>query len=42
MLNPCSIAVVGASAKPDSLGQKVLGLLTDNDYTGDIYLVNPG
>ena len=42
MLNPCSIAVVGASAKPDSLGQKVLGLLTDNDYAGDIYLVNPG
>ena len=41
MLSPDSIALVGASGKPESLGQKVLKLLTDNFYPGRLLLVNP-
>jgi acyl-CoA synthetase (NDP forming) len=38
MLNPRSIAIIGASSKPGSFGERVLSNLTG--FTGDIYLVN--
>ncbi len=42
MLNPGSIAIVGVSGKPASFGHKVLSLLRDNSYPGEVFLVNPG
>jgi len=39
LFNPGSIAVVGASDKPDKLG--ALTLLALQTYTGDVYPVNP-
>lgn len=41
LLRPGSIALVGASATPGSLGGSVLLNLEHAGYTGDLYLVNP-
>ena len=41
LLRPRSIALVGASATPGSLGQSVLSNLVHTGYSGDVYLVNP-
>ncbi|MDE3188920.1 MAG: acetate--CoA ligase family protein [Acidobacteriota bacterium] len=41
MLRPRSIALVGASSTPGSLGQFVLLNLRNAAYSGDLHLVNP-
>ncbi|WP_395065823.1 acetate--CoA ligase family protein [Paraburkholderia silvatlantica] len=41
LLQPSSIAIVGASPTPGALGASVLANLERNDYRGQIYLVNP-
>lgn len=41
LLRPHSIALVGASVKPGSLGDCVLTNLEDAGYPGELYLVNP-
>jgi acyl-CoA synthetase (NDP forming)/GNAT superfamily N-acetyltransferase len=41
VLRPGSIAVVGASRSPDSVGHAVLRNLVEGDFTGDLYAVNP-
>lgn len=41
LLRPRSIAVVGASASPGSLGQTVVSNLERAHFTGDLYLINP-
>ncbi len=41
LLRPRSIALVGASATPGSLGEGVLSNLERANFVGDIYLVNP-
>ena len=38
---PRGVAVVGASATPGSLGQRLLSYLRDHGYAGGIYPVNP-
>jgi acyl-CoA synthetase (NDP forming) len=41
LLRPRSIALVGASTTPGSLGDSVLQNLEASSYAGDLYLVNP-
>jgi len=41
LLRPRSIALVGASSTPGSLGENVLLNLESAGYDGDLYLVNP-
>jgi acyl-CoA synthetase (NDP forming) len=41
LLRPRSIAIIGASATPGSLGESVLLNLEEAGYTGELYLVNP-
>jgi len=41
LLNPGSIAVVGASQDPNSLGTRTLQTLIDNGYAGALYPVHP-
>jgi len=41
LLRPRSIAIIGASATPGSLGESVLTNLEKSGYRGDIYLINP-
>jgi acetate---CoA ligase (ADP-forming) len=41
LLNPRSIAVVGASQDPNSLGARTLQTLIDNGYAGALYPVHP-
>ena len=41
LLNPRSVAIVGASATPGALGASVLGNLERMDFRGDIHLINP-
>ena len=41
LLRPRSIALIGASAKPGSLGECVLDNLEKSGYEGELYLVNP-
>ena len=41
LLRPRSIAVVGASTDPASLGAKTLATLVDNGYPGALYPVHP-
>jgi acetate---CoA ligase (ADP-forming) len=41
LLRPRSIAIVGASETPGSLGESVLANLEMAGYKGDLYLVNP-
>ena len=41
LFHPKSIAVIGASSRPDSIGAKVLANVVDGGFAGDIYPVNP-
>ncbi|MBT0670842.1 acetate--CoA ligase family protein [Novosphingobium profundi] len=41
LLNPRSVAIVGASDRPGSLGASVLKNLVGSDFPGVIHLVNP-
>ena len=41
MFNPKSIAIVGASQKPDSVGLRLINNIINSDFSGDIYPVNP-
>lgn len=41
IMKPKSIAVVGASTKPSSIGAEVMIKLTEYKFTGDIYPINP-
>ena len=41
ILKPASIAVVGASRTPNSIGQQVVANLVDHGFTGPVYPVNP-
>lgn len=41
LLRPRSVAIVGASDKPGSLGASVLSNLLRDGFSGDIFLVNP-
>jgi acyl-CoA synthetase (NDP forming) len=41
LLRPRSIALVGASSTPGSLGESVLNNLEDAGFSGEFYLVNP-
>jgi len=42
LFNPGSVAVIGASDKPDKLGFHVMKSLTRGGYAGRIFPVNPG
>jgi acyl-CoA synthetase (NDP forming) len=41
VLNPSSVAVIGASASPDKIGHKILRNIVDAGFKGPIYPVNP-
>jgi acyl-CoA synthetase (NDP forming)/GNAT superfamily N-acetyltransferase len=41
LLKPRSVALVGASARPGSVGALLLGKLTDGRFAGDVWPVNP-
>ena len=41
MFNPKSIAIVGASQKPDSVGLRLINNIINSNFSGDIYPVNP-
>ena len=41
LLNPASVAVVGASAKPDKVGYAVVNNIIAGGFTGAVYPVNP-
>ncbi|HZP49045.1 MAG TPA: GNAT family N-acetyltransferase [Vicinamibacterales bacterium] len=41
LLEPASVAVVGASRDPRSIGRRILRALTSNGFTGSIYPINP-
>ncbi|KPH62561.1 acetate--CoA ligase family protein [Novosphingobium aerophilum] len=41
LLNPRSVAIVGASDRPGALGASVLKNLVDRGFSGEIHLVNP-
>lgn len=41
IINPSSIAVIGASATPGKVGHDVLQNLLSQGFTGDIYPINP-
>src|SRR6185312_14067234 len=41
VLAPHSVAVIGASARPGSIGHQVLRNIVDCGFTGLIYAVNP-
>jgi acyl-CoA synthetase (NDP forming) len=42
LLRPRSIAVVGASERPDSVGRQTMENLLTGQYPGKLYAVNPG
>jgi acetate---CoA ligase (ADP-forming) len=42
LLEPRSVAVVGASARPGSFGEQLVGQLLAGGYQGAVHLVNPG
>lgn len=42
LLRPGSVAVLGASSKPDSMGEWALANLDKGGFTGSVYPVNPG
>jgi acetate---CoA ligase (ADP-forming) len=41
LLSPCSIAIVGASPRPDSFGAGLLRTIAGGGYGGAVHLVNP-
>ena len=41
LLEPASVAIVGASAEPKKLSGMILGFLEKSGYTGRVYAVNP-
>lgn len=41
LFSPKSIAVIGASERPDSMGEAVMQNLLNGEYSGNIYAVNP-
>jgi acetate---CoA ligase (ADP-forming) len=41
LLRPSSVAVVGASRDPGSIGRRILTALVRNGFTGTIYPINP-
>ena len=41
LLEPRSLAVVGASARPGSFGDQLVGQLLAGGYGGEVHLVNP-
>src|SRR5271166_6033461 len=42
VLTPASVAVIGASRHPGSVGRAVLQNIIDGGFTGPVYAVNPG
>jgi acyl-CoA synthetase (NDP forming) len=42
LLRPRSIAVIGASERPDSVGRQTMENLLTGGYRGDLYAINPG
>ena len=42
VFEPCSIAVVGASANPTKRGHQILLALDESGYAGAVYAVNRG
>jgi acyl-CoA synthetase (NDP forming) len=40
-LRPRSVAIVGASATPGSLGRNLMTVLDEGKYAGQVYLINP-
>ena len=41
LLMPTSVALVGATSRPGSVGRVVIENLLDGDFRGDLYFVNP-
>ena len=41
LLHPASVAVIGASRDPDSIGQAFLRSIVDGGFTGEVHVVNP-
>jgi predicted CoA-binding protein len=41
LLEPKSVAIVGASAEPKKLSGMILGFLKQSGYAGRVYAVNP-
>ncbi|MDZ7804197.1 bifunctional acetate--CoA ligase family protein/GNAT family N-acetyltransferase [Thiohalophilus sp.] len=41
LFSPRSIAVFGASQRPNTVGRRVYDNLQDSDYTGTVYAINP-
>lgn len=41
VLDPSSVAVIGASASPDKIGHKILKNIVDAGFRGPVYPVNP-
>jgi len=42
VLTPASVAVVGASRRPGSVGRAILRNITTGGFSGPVYAVNPG
>ncbi len=42
LLRPRSIAVIGASRRPNTIGYQILDNLLRHGFTGSVYPVNPG
>ncbi|MFA9262445.1 MAG: CoA-binding protein, partial [Undibacterium sp.] len=41
LFSPRSVAVIGASTTPGSVGNDVAKNLVKSDYTGEVFLINP-
>jgi acetyltransferase len=41
ILDPASIAVIGASRSRDTIGHQILANLLDHGFTGPVYPINP-
>jgi acetyltransferase len=41
IFNPRSVAVIGATERPDSVGRTILWNLISNPFGGTVYPVNP-
>ena len=42
VLTPASVAVIGASRRPGSVGRAILQNITAGNFPGPVYAVNPG